>query len=114
MGGGRYLHIRADIDESDAWRVRANTAAVAYVRGDTRQKIPLEFVRFEPYVVPKKSLTGDSTERVDTRVLQVIYRIRDEKTPVYVGQQMDIYIEAPPASRSGAGSADGRPSGGSQ
>jgi len=114
MGGGRYLHIRADIDESDAWRVRANTAAVAYVRGDTRQKIPLEFVRFEPYVVPKKSLTGDSTERVDTRVLQVIYRIRDENTPVYVGQQMDIYIEAPPASGSGAGSADGRPSGGSQ
>jgi multidrug resistance efflux pump len=114
MGGGRYLHIRADIDESDAWRVRANTAAVAYVRGDTRQKIPLEFVRFEPYVVPKKSLTGDSTERVDTRVLQVIYRIRDEKMPVYVGQQMDIFIEAPPALSFGAGSADGRPSGGSQ
>jgi len=30
-------------------------------------------VRFEPYVVPKRSLTGDSTERVDTRVLQAIY-----------------------------------------
>jgi len=113
MGGGKYLNIRADIDESDAWRVRPNTATVAYVRGDTRQKIPLEFVRFEPYVVPKKSLTGDSTERVDTRVLQVIYRIRDESTPVYVGQQMDIYIEAPPASRSVGGNAGVRP-GGSQ
>jgi len=111
MGGGKYLNIRADIDESDAWRVRPNTTAVAYVRGDTRQKIPVEFVRFEPYVVPKKSLTGDSTERVDTRVLQVIYRIRDEKTPVYVGQQMDIYIEAsiplPSAAKAG-----GSPSGG--
>src|SRR5215472_11337702 len=111
MGGGKYLNIRADIDESDAWRVRPNTTAVAYVRGDTRQKIPVEFVRFEPYVVPKHSLTGDSTERVDTRVLQVIYRIRDEKTPVYVGQQMDIYIEAsiplPSAAKAG-----GSPSGG--
>jgi hypothetical protein len=53
----------------------------------------LEFVRFEPYVIPKKSLTGDSTERVDTRVLQVIYRIRDGEPSVYVGQQMDVYID---------------------
>jgi multidrug resistance efflux pump len=111
MGGGEHLNIRADIDESDAWRVRANTAAVAYVRGDTKQKIPLEFVRFEPYVVPKKSLTGDSTERVDTRVLQVIFRIHDEKTPVYVGQQMDIYIEAASSSTATAKAADGSSTG---
>lgn len=107
MGGGTHLNIRADIDESDAWRVRPNTAAVAYVRGDTKQRIPLGFIRFEPYVVPKKSLTGDSTERVDTRVLQAIYRITDANAPVYVGQQMDIYIEAslPPGSaRDAAGS----------
>jgi multidrug resistance efflux pump len=95
MGGGSHLNIRADIDENDAWRVRPRTAAVAYVRGDTKQKFPLEFVRFEPYVVPKKSLTGDSTERVDTRVLQAIYRISDANAPVYVGQQMDLYIETP-------------------
>jgi HlyD family secretion protein len=95
MGGGVHLNIRADIDESDAWRVRSDTTAVAYVRGDTREKLPLQFVRFEPYVVPKKSLTGDSTERVDTRVLQAIYRISDDGAPVYVGQQMDVYIETP-------------------
>ena len=95
MGGGANLNIRADVDESDAWRVRPNTAAFAYPRGDTQKQIPLEFVRFEPYVLPKKSLTGDNTERVDTRVLEVIYRIRDGKIPVYVGQQMDVYIETP-------------------
>ncbi len=97
MGGGAHLNIRADIDEADAWRVRPNTTAVAYVRGDTREKFPLQFVRFEPYVLPKKSLTGDATERVDTRVLQAIYRIADDKPPVYVGQQMDVYIETPVA-----------------
>ena len=105
MGGGTHLNIRADIDEADAWRVRPSTAAVAYVRGDTREKLPLEFVRYEPYVVPKKSLTGDSTERVDTRVLQVIYRISDDKAPVYVGQQMDVYIETPVSLRTNAPSA---------
>jgi len=43
-------------------------------------------------VIPKKSLTGDSTERVDTRVLQVIYRVRDSKTAIFDGQQVDVYI----------------------
>ena len=98
MGGGAHLNIRADVDEADAWRVRPNTPAIAYVRGDTRKKLSLEFVRFEPYVLPKKSLTGDSTERVDTRVLEVIYRIADETPAVYVGQQMDVYIATPATS----------------
>jgi hypothetical protein len=52
-------------------------------------------VRFEPYVVPKMSLTGDSTERVDTRVLQIIYSFDRGDMPIFVGQQMDVYIEAP-------------------
>ena len=43
------------------------------MRGDPHHEFALSFVRVEPYVVPKKSLTGDNTERVDTRVLQVIY-----------------------------------------
>jgi hypothetical protein len=34
---------------------------------------------------------------VDTRVLQVIYRVKDENAPLYVGQQMDVYIETPVA-----------------
>jgi hypothetical protein len=50
--------------------------------------------------VPKKSLTGDSTELVDTRVLQVIYRIDDKNVPVFVGQQMDVFIDADSERRS--------------
>jgi hypothetical protein len=45
-------------------------------------------------VVPKRSLTGDSVERVDTRVLQVIYAFSPESLPVHVGQQVDAFIEA--------------------
>ncbi len=48
-------------------------------------------------MVPKRSLTGDSAERVDTRVLQALYSFDPAKLPAYVGQQMDVYIEAPPA-----------------
>jgi hypothetical protein len=51
-------------------------------------------VRFEPFVVPKRSLTGDSTERVDTRVLQIIYRVERDALPLFVGQQLDVFIDA--------------------
>jgi hypothetical protein len=53
----------------------------------------LQFVRVEPYVIPKRNLTGDSTERVDTRVLQVIYKLPKEAR-LYPGQQMDLSIGA--------------------
>ena len=51
-------------------------------------------MRFEPYVVPKQSLTGDSTERVDTRVLQVIFSFTRGELPIFVGQQMDVFVDA--------------------
>ena len=92
FGGSGNLHVRADVDENDAWRVKAGTPAVAHVRGNSRLTYALEFVRFEPSVIPKKSLTGDSTERVDTRVLEVIYQFRDAHAKVYDGQQMDVYL----------------------
>jgi len=67
--------------------------AVAYLKGFTDKAIPLTFDRIEPYIVPKRSLTGDNRERIDTRVLQVIYRFEKPAFSVYVGQQVDIYIE---------------------
>jgi HlyD family secretion protein len=95
MGSVSPLHVRVDIDEHDAWRVKMGAQATAFVRGNNALKTPLSFVRFEPYVVPKRSLTGESTERVDTRVLQVLYAFDRKDMPVFVGQQMDVYIEAP-------------------
>jgi multidrug resistance efflux pump len=96
LGGSRPLNVRVDVDEHEAWRVRREAAATAHVRGDARLKTTLHFVRFEPFVVPKKSLTGDSTERVDTRVLQVIYRVDRQDLGIFVGQQMDVFIDASP------------------
>jgi HlyD family secretion protein len=94
LGATDPLHLRVDVDEHDAGRVRADMPAVAYVRGNPSLRAPLRFVRFEPYILPKRSLTGDATERVDTRVLQVIYRLERGDLPVFVGQQMDVFIEA--------------------
>jgi hypothetical protein len=88
------LNLRVDVDEHEAWRVSPEAKAVANVRGNANLKALLCFVRFEPFVVPKKSLTGDSSERVDTRVLQVIYRVENDTLPLFVGQQMEVFIEA--------------------
>ena len=94
LGDLERLHVRADVDEQIAPRVRPGMRATGYLKGDSGRPIELEFVRIEPYVVPKKSLTGGSAERVDTRVLQIIYRFPPlEDRPVYVGQQIDLYLE---------------------
>ncbi len=95
LGNVDKLSVRVDVDENDAWRVRAGARATGNLRGNKDIKAPLEFVRFEPFVVPKKSLTGDSSERVDTRVLQVIFGFERGDLPIYVGQQMDVFIDAP-------------------
>jgi HlyD family secretion protein len=96
FGGTEPMNVRVDVDENDAWRVQPTAAAVGYLRGNKAISTPLTFVRFEPYVIPKVSLTGESTERVDTRVLQAIYSFERGNLPIYVGQQMDIYIDALP------------------
>jgi multidrug efflux pump subunit AcrA (membrane-fusion protein) len=94
LGRSKPLHVRVDVDEHEAWRVREGAHAMGHVRGNAELKAPLRFVRFEPFVVPKRSLTGDSTERVDTRVLQIIYRVERGDVPLFVGQQLDVFIDA--------------------
>lgn len=94
LGSMDLLHVRVDIDENDAWRFVPGSRAVAYLRGNRDLGAELSFVRVEPYVTPKTSLSGSSTEQVDTRVLQVIYSFkRADLRAAYVGQQVDAFIE---------------------
>jgi multidrug resistance efflux pump len=93
LGSTDSLHVRIDIDEQDIGRYRAGIKGVAMPRGFPDLKYDLRFKRIEPFVVPKRSLTGDNTERVDTRVLQVIYEIAKNEPPLYVGQQVDVFFK---------------------
>jgi multidrug resistance efflux pump len=94
LGDIRTFHVRVDVDERDIPRFQAGSPAKAYSRGDTKHELALRFVRVEPLAIPKKSLTGDNTERVDTRVLQVLYAIEKPNNTVYVGQQLDVFIDS--------------------
>ena len=64
------------------------------LKGRPEKEFTLSFVRVEPFVIPKRSLTGQSRERVDTRVLQVIYALDAKGRQFYVGQQLDVFIDA--------------------
>jgi HlyD family secretion protein len=93
LGNLDKMHVRVDIDENDAWRFNPKATATAFVRGQPKFRTGLTFEYVESYVIPKRSLTGDSTERVDTRVMQVIYSFKRGTLPIYPGQQMDVFIE---------------------
>ncbi len=99
MGNVEPLHVRVDVDEEDLPRLKLKAAARAKIRGDaSQQEVPLHFVRLEPSVIPKVSLTGANTERVDTRVVQVIYAIEPHnrlvaEKKILVGQLLDVFID---------------------
>lgn len=94
------VHLRVDIDEHDIPRFVRGARAAASPRGHPEVSYPLKYERIEPFVVPKKSLTGDNIERVDTRVLQAVYALETRDRPVYVGQQMGVFIDAQASCRS--------------
>jgi HlyD family secretion protein len=90
-------NVRVNVDEDDAWRYKSGAPATAFVRGNSSICFPLKYIRTEPLLIAKQSLTGGTNERVDTRVLQVIYQFECQDLPVYVGQILDVYIESIPA-----------------
>ena len=104
MGRTDPMHVRIDIDEADISRYRPGARAMASLRGDAVRKLHLSFVRVEPLVVPKRALSGLTTERVDTRVMQLIYAIVEDGMAILPGQQVDVLIEtdeaAPQAAQS--------------
>lgn len=93
--GKKSQQLRVSIDEQDAWRYQTGAEAIAYRRGYGEQApYALKFAYIEPYIVPKTTLTGSSTERTDSRVLNVYYQLDSSESRLYVGQQLDVFIKA--------------------
>ena len=100
MGETRPLHIRIDIDEDEAIRLERGARALVSPRGDATNQTEATFVRAEPLIVPKRSLTNSAAERVDVRVLQLIYALPEGARGQFtVGQQVDAFIPAKEAAQ---------------
>ncbi len=88
-----HLQVRCFVDEilisrlPSPWHIRAEMSVTG-----SSVKVPLEFVRVQPYVSPKIELSDERQEKVDLRVLPVIFRFQKRDAPVYPGQLVDVYI----------------------
>jgi len=88
-----YMDVRCYVDEilvsrlPSHWHIQAQMQITG-----TDIKVPLEFVRVQPYVSPKIELSNERQEQVDLRVLPVIFRFEKKDAPVYPGQLVDVYI----------------------
>jgi HlyD family secretion protein len=88
-----HLAVRCFVDEilisrlPSPWHIAAQMSVIG-----SDIKVPLEFVRVQPYVSPKIELSNERQEKVDLRVLPVIFRFPKQDIPVYPGQLVDVYI----------------------
>jgi HlyD family secretion protein len=94
LGSPPPLHVRIDVDEADIGRLSTVGSAQVITRGTTQRRISATFLRIEPLVIPKRSLTNAAAEEVDTRVLQVIYVLPQASEGFFVGQQVDAFLPA--------------------
>lgn len=87
------MAVRCYVDEilvsrlPSKWHIVAQMSIIG-----TDIKVPLEFVRVQPYVSPKIELSNERQEKVDLRVLPLIFRFQKKDFPVYPGQLVDVYI----------------------
>ncbi|MCE2993565.1 MAG: efflux RND transporter periplasmic adaptor subunit [Candidatus Jidaibacter sp.] len=91
MGDMQTLNLRVEIDEENAGKINANSEAKGMLRGDPDNDLNLKFIRFEEYIRGKQNLAV-AGQRVDTRVIRVIYEIQNPNKKIRAGQQMDVYI----------------------
>ena len=94
LGVTQPLHVRIDVDENEIERVALGGPAMISPKGDAKKQVSATFVRAEPLIVPKRSLTNSATERVDVRVLQLIYALPAGDNQFFVGQQVDGFAPA--------------------
>ena len=88
------LNVRCYVDEILVPRIPdiSKMKAQMSVRGSA-VKIPLTYVRMQPLVSPKIELSDQRLERVDVRVLPIIFRIEIPKgMNLYPGLLVDVYI----------------------
>ena len=89
-----HLNVRCYVDEILVPRLppSGRMKAQMSVRGSS-VKIPLQYVRMQPIVSPKIELSDQRLERVDVRVLPIIFRIEVPKdVNLYPGLLVDVYI----------------------
>jgi HlyD family secretion protein len=88
------LQVRCYIDEILVPRLPplAKIKAQMSIRG-ANIRLPLDYVRVQPIVSPKIELSDQRQERVDVRVLPIIFKVEKPKgVNLYPGELVDVYL----------------------
>lgn len=93
LGDLNTMNLRVSINQFDASYYTPSAPAEAFLQGNSKISFPIRFLRIEPYLVKKQNLSNELPETADTQVLQVIYSFEKGEKRVFVGQQMDVFIE---------------------
>lgn len=91
-----HLEVRAYVDEILVHELPdpSQMKAQMFIRGTT-EHLPLTFVRIQPYISPKIELSDEREERVDLRVLPIIFRLDNpQNLNLYPGELVDVYVSA--------------------
>lgn len=92
LGATGAMQVRAEVAEADLPLLRDGAEAWAIARGAQEDRIRLAFVRREPLLRPKATLSGSGTERIDTRVMDVLFEVADPAAGLVPGQLVDVLI----------------------
>jgi HlyD family secretion protein len=93
------MEVRVEFDQEESARIPLSGAAIGKLRGRTETALTLEFIRVEPSLQAKRTFLGHGTERVDTRVMEIIYRIAGPngilgpENRIRPGQSVDVMVD---------------------
>jgi len=100
LGDLSTMHVRAQVDEEDigllqrARSTQKNLRVLGRLRGAVVEDFELSLVRIEPFARPKTNLTSGTTERVDTRVVDVVFAVTSlPPTGLICGQAVDVFVD---------------------
>lgn len=94
LGDVEQLNLRVSINQFNEPDFHPDCTAVAFKQGDTTIRFPLRFIQVEPIIISKTHLTNELNEKVDSQIFEVLYRLEENNSHLFVGEQMDVYIYA--------------------
>jgi HlyD family secretion protein len=91
-----YLAVRCYVDEILIPRLPTPEMLEAkmMIRGQSNYTINLEFFKIQPYTIPNIQLSNEVAQRVDVRVLPIVFKFKKPKDiNIFPGQLVDVYLK---------------------
>lgn len=93
LGDTSKLRVRMDVDERDVERIRLGAPAFATLNALPDKKVAGRVVEIGKRMGRKNVRTDDPTERIDTKILEVVIEL-DDKSGLVPGLRVVSYVEA--------------------